>query len=378
MLQRLCAIIHKEFIQTLRDRRTLGIQLIMPILMLFLFGYAVETQILHQPTVVVDMSRDRQSLAYINAMVNTGFFDVVGYVESEAAAIRAIDRGQARVALVIPPLFAARVERREAPQVLVLIDGSDVLSSQSALNAVMATAQRFAVDVVMEQVERSALGSQAATLLPLDVRFRVLYNPDIESIIFMVPGLIGLLLQQQTLLLTAFAVVREKEIGTIEHILVTPIRPWELMLGKIIPNVAIAFFNVSTILALGILWFDVPFNGDLWLFFALTFLFLFTSLGLGILISTVATSQKQAQELARLLIMPAMMLSGFIFPRESMPLVLQWIGSVIPVTYFLKISRGIITKGVGLESLHEPVIALAVFALVVFTLSARSFRTRLD
>jgi len=378
MLQRLFAIVQKEFIQTVRDRRTLVIQLILPILMLFLFGYAVETQILHQPTVVVDMSRDRQSLAYISAMVNTGFFDVIDYVQSEAAAMQAIDGGQARVALVIPPAFATRIERRESPQVLVLIDGSDVLSSQSALNATMSTAQRFAVDVVMEQVERSALGGQTARLLPLDVRFRVLYNPDIESIIFMVPGLIGLLLQQQTLLQTAFAVVREREIGTIEQILVTPIRPWELMLGKIIPHMVIALFNVSTILALGILWFDVPFNGDMRLFLALAFLFLFTSLGLGILISTVATSQKQAQELSRVLILPAMMLSGFIFPRESMPVLLQWLGSVIPVTYFLKISRGIITKGVGLESLREPVRALVVFAVVVFALSARSFRTRLD
>jgi ABC-2 type transport system permease protein len=230
----------------------------------------------------------------------------------------------------------------------------------------------------MQQIERSPLGSQSRGLLPLDVRYRVLYNPDIESIVFMVPGLIGLLLQQQTLLLTAFAVVREREIGTIEQILVTPIRPWELMLGKIIPNVAISLINVTTILALGILWFRVPFNGDVWLFFALAFLFLFTSLGLGILISTIATSQKQAQELARVLILPAMMISGLIFPRESMPVVLRWVGSLIPVTYFLKISRGIITKGIGLESLHEPVLALVIFALVVFSLSARTFRTRLD
>jgi len=378
MFRRLFSVIQKELVQTLRDRRTLGIQLIGPIVLLFLFGYAVEIQVDHQPTVVVDMSRDRQSLAYVNAMVNTGFFDVVGYLESEEEAVQAIDTGQARAAIVIPPDFAARIERRDMAQVLVLIDGSDVLGSQSALNATMTTAQSFAVDLVMEQIERSRFGSRTATLQPLDVRFRVLYNPDMASIIFMVPGLVGLLLQQQTLLLTAFAIVREKEMGTVEQILVTPIRPWELMLGKMIPNIAIAFVNMSTILALGILWFDVPFNGDLWLFFALAFLFLFTSLGLGILISTVATSQKQAQELARLLIMPAMMLSGFIFPRESMPPVLQWIGSLIPVTYFLKISRGIITKGVGLDSLHEPVIALVVFGVAVFAISARTFRTRLD
>jgi len=354
------------------------IQLIGPILLLFLFGYAVEIQVEHQPTVVVDSSRDYQSLAYVDAMVNTGFFNVVGYLASEEEALQAIDNGQARVAIVIPPDFALRIERRETPQVLVLIDGSEVLGSQSALNATMTTAQSFGADLVLERLKRSPLASQARGLQPLDVRFRVLYNPDMASIVFMIPGLVGLLLQQQTLLLTAFAIVREKEMGTVEQILVTPIRPWEVMLGKIMPNIAIAFFNMSTILALGIVWFDVPFNGDIWLFFALAFLFLFTSLGLGILISTVATSQKQAQELARLLILPSMMLSGFIFPREAMPLVLQWLGSLIPVTYFLKISRGIITKGVGLDSLHEPVIALVIFGVVVFSLSARTFRTRLD
>lgn len=378
MLRRLYSIVQKETMQTLRDRRTLMIQLIGPILLLFLFGYAVEIQVEHQPTVVVDFSRDYQSLAYVDAMVNTGFFNVVGYLASEEEALQAIDNGQARVAIVIPPDFALRIERRETPQVLVLIDGSEVLGSQSALNATMTTAQSFGADLVMERLKRSPLASQARGLQPLDVRFRVLYNPDMASIIFMVPGLVGLLLQQQTLLLTAFAIVREKEMGTIEQILVTPIRPWELMLGKIIPNIAIAFVNMSTILALGIVWFDVPFNGDIWLFFALAFLFLFTSLGLGILISTVATSQKQAQELARLLVMPSMMLSGFIFPREAMPLVLQWVGSLIPVTYFLRISRGIITKGVGLDALHEPVIALVVFGLVVFVVAARTFRTRLD
>jgi ABC-2 type transport system permease protein len=378
MFQRLFAIIRKELVQTLRDRRTLLIQLMGPIILLFLFGYAVEIQVEHQPTVVVDMSKDRQSLAYINAMVNTGFFDVVDYLESEEEAVQAIDNGQARVAIVIPPDFALSIERSETAQVLVLIDGSEVLGSQSALNATMTTAQNFTAQLVMYRLERGPLASQASRLQPVDVRFRVLYNPDMASIVFMIPGLVGLLLQQQTLLLTAFAIVRERESGTIEQILVTPIRPWELMLGKVIPNTAIAFFNMATILALGILWFDVPFKGDLWLFFVLAFLFLFTSLGLGILISTVATSQKQAQELARLLVMPAMMLSGFIFPREAMPSVLQWLGSLIPVTYFLKISRGIMTKGVGLDSLHEPVSALIVFGVVVFVISSRTFRRRLD
>jgi ABC-2 type transport system permease protein len=212
----------------------------------------------------------------------------------------------------------------------------------------------------------------------LDVRFRVLYNPDLKSIVFMVPGMVGLILQQQTLVLIAFAIVREREVGTIEQLLVTPIRPWELMLGKMIPNILISFVNMSTILALGLVWFKVPFNGDIWLFFALAFLFVFSSLGLGTLVSTLATSQKQAQQLANFIILPAIMLSGYMFPREAMPLVVQWMGNFIPLTYFLRISRGIMTKGVGLESLREPVIALVVFGLVVFAISVRMFRTQLD
>ena len=378
MPRRLFAIIQKELVQTLRDRRTLVIQLMWPIFILFLFGYAVEIQVEHQPTVVVDMSRDRLSYAYLDAMVNTGFFDVVGYADSEAAAVQAIDDGWARVAIVIPPNFAPRVERRESPQVLVLIDGADVLGSQSALNATMTTAQHFAADVILEQVERSPLASQAERLRPLDVRFRVLYNPGLKSIVYMVPGLVGLILQQQTLLLTAFAIVREREAGTIEQLLVTPIRPWELMLGKMIPNLFISFVNMSTILALGLVWFNVPFHGDISLFFALAFLFVFSSLGLGILVSTLATSQKQAQQLGTVIIMLSIMLSGFIFPREAMPLAVQWMGSFIPLTYFLRISRGLMTKGVGLASVQDSVVALVVFGIAVFVISTRTFRRHLD
>ena len=378
MVRRLYAIIRKELVQTLRERRTLAIQLVWPVFLLFLFGYAVEIQVEHQPTMVVDMSRDRMSYAYVDAMVNTGFFDVVGYADSEAAAVQAIDNGQARVAIIIPPNFTPRLERRESPQVLVLIDGADVLASQSALNATMTTAQHFAADVILEQVERSPLASQVERLRPLDVRFRVLYNPDLKSIVYMVPGLVGLILQQQTLVLTAFAIVRERELGTIEQLLVTPIRPWELMLGKMIPNVFVSFVNMSTILTLGLVWFNVPFNGDILLFFVLAFLFVFSSLGLGILVSTLATSQRQAQQVGNVIIMLSIMLSGFIFPREAMPLVVRWMGNFIPLTYFLRITRGIMTKGVGLTSVQDSVVALVIFGVAVFAISTRTFRRRLE
>lgn len=378
MLKRLLAIVQKELGQTLRERRTLFIQLLLPIFMLFLFGYAVEIQIHHQPTVVVDLSRDRQSSAYLTAMSNTGFFDIVRYVDSEAEALRAIEDSLAKVAIVIPPGFAAHVDRGTTAQLLVLVDGSDLLASQSALNAALATGQRFSADVVLERVARTPLGSRATQFTPLDVTFRVLYNPTLSSIVFMLPGVVGLILQQQTLLLTAYAVVREREIGTIEQLLVTPIGPWEVMLGKMLPAALISLVNVVTILAIGLLWFKVPFAGDYALFFGLCLLFVFASLGLGLLVSTIATTQRQAQQLANLIILPAFMLSGYIFPREAMPPLVRALGSLIPLTYFLPISRGIMTKGVDFASIRTDALILLVFGLVVFAISARAFRTRLD
>jgi ABC-2 type transport system permease protein len=377
MWQRLRAIIRKEFIQTIRDRRTLIIVLALPIILLFLFGYAVEMQVDHIPTVVVDNSKDQRSWKFLEAMETSSFFDIKYYVPSEAEAIAAIDEGRARAAVVIPPGFAAAIERGEA-QALVVVDGSDAMTLQSAYNAALTVSEAYAVDLLAQKLERAGLTGAGSALTPLDVRTRVLYNPDIRSLVFMVPGMVGLILQQQTVQLTALSIVRERELGTIEQILVTPIRPWELMLGKILPNVVIAFFNMSTILALGVFWFHVPFQGSLSLFFLMALLFVFSSLGLGILVSTVSTNQRQAQQLSALITLPAMMLSGYIFPRSKMPLLVRWAGEFLPVTHFLQIARGIMTKGVGFYFFRQQVWILLVYGLVVFFFSAASFKERLE
>lgn len=377
MWQRLGAIIQKEFIQTLRDRRTLAIVLVLPVVLLFLFGYAVEMQVDHIPTVVVDNSRDQRSWQFLEAMETSGFFDIEYYVQSEAEAIKAIDQGQARVAIVIPADFAAAVERGNA-QALVVVDGSDAMTVQSAFNAAVTVGQAHAVELLTEKLERSGLQGQSSSLAPLDVRTRVLYNPDIRSLVFMVPGMVALILQQQTVMLTALAIVRERELGTIEQVLVTPIRPWELMLGKILPNILIAFFNMGTILALGVFWFGVPFKGSLGLFFWMSLLYVFSSLGLGILVSTVSTNQRQAQQLSALILLPGMMLSGYIFPRSQMPALVRWAGDLLPVTHFLQIARGIMTKGVGFYFFRQQVWVLLIYGVVVFVLSAFSFKERLE
>ena len=376
MAKRLWSVIQKEFIHIRRDRRTLAIQISLPVILLFIFGYAVELQIDHLPTVVVDYDRSRQSREFLEAWQNTGFFDFNAYLESEAAAVEAIDRREARVAVVIPPGFAVALDRGESAQVLVIIDGSEAIASQSALNAAVAAGQNYSAALLRQTLGRRGIGSILAS--PLDLRTRVLYNPSMRSIEFMVPGMLGLIMQQQIVLLTAFAIVRERESGTMEQILVTPIRPWELMLGKIIPNVLLTSLNMATVLMLGVYWFKVPFKGSLWLFGALAFLFVFCCLGLGILISTVSTTQAQAQQLSMVIMMPGMILSGFIFPLETMPTLIRAVGRCLPLTYFLPIVRGIMTKGVGIEFLWHSVIPLAIFAVIVFGSSVLAFRGRLD
>lgn len=376
MWQRLGAIIRKEFTQTWRDRRTLAIVLVLPVVLLLLFGYAVEMQVDHIPTVVVDNSLDSQSWAFLEAMQTSEFFDIQYYLQSEEEAIRAIDEGRARAAVVIPPDFAASIERGSA-QALVVVDGSDAMTVQSAFNAAVTVGEAHAVDLLTEKLERSGFPG-GASLAPLDVRTRVLYNPDIRSIVFMVPGMVGLILQYQTVMLTALAIVRERELGTIEQLLVTPIRSWELMLGKILPYVSLAVLNMATVLALGVVWFGVPFNGSIGLFLAMSLLFMFSSLGLGILVSTVSANQRQAQQLTMMINLPSMMLSGYIFPRAQMPALIQRVGDLLPLTHFLVIARGIMTKGVGLYFFRQQVWTLILYGAVVFGLSTFAFKERLE
>lgn len=377
MWQRIWAVMQKQFIQIVRDRRTLGVQVSIPIVMLFLMGYAVETQVDHMQMVVVDHSRDQQSWALIQALENSTYFDVAYYVESQAEAIRAIDEGRARVALVIPPSLGAAMERGGA-QALLVIDGSDPMPVLSAYNAALTVAQNYAVKLLTQKLERRLPGLQLEDWQPLDMRTRVLYNPDMKSIIFMLPGIVAMILQNQAMMLTAFAIVKEREAGTIEQLLVTPIRPLELMIGKIVPNVCIALVNMLTILGLGVVWFGVPFAGSVWLFVWMSLLFMVSALGLGILVSTVSETQRQAQQLATAILLPSLVLSGYMFPREMMPRIVRFAGDLIPMTHFLSIARGIITKGVGLRFLWSQVAALVGYGVIVMVLSIGAFRRRLE
>ncbi len=376
MLTRLWAIIRKELTQMLRDWRTLIIILTMPIAQLFTFAYALNTQVDHLPTVVVDKAHNADSRAFVRAIENTGYFDAELYVDSPQEAQRLIDSGRVQAGFIIPPTFSTTLSQGQEAVVQLLIDGSDPTVAQTALFGATAAAQAHAFEIISDAVEKRGLTGGFS--LPLSLLTRVLYNPDMKSLNFMVPGLVGMILQTQSLMLTALAIVRERELGTLEQLIVTPIKPIELMLGKTLPAALIALANMTTILCLSIFWFKVEFQGSLLLFAALSSLFLLSSLGLGLLISTVSTTQMQAMQMMVLLLLPSIILSGFMFPRESMPQLLYNMGYFIPLTYFLQITRGIILKGVGIEFLWEQVWPLAIFGLAVFTISARRFQKRLE
>ncbi len=377
MIQRVWAVMQKEFIQTFRDRRTLLIQLGLPVMQLLILGYAIRTTVEHIPLVVADQSLDRASRTFVEAMVASGYFDVIDYVSSEAQAIRVIDEGRAQAGVVILPDFAAQVERNAA-QVLLLVDGSDVFTSQTAYNAITAIAQAHSTEVLVAKLQRAGRLSGAEQLLPLDVRVRILYNPNLADLWFLIPGIVAVILQTQTITLTAAAVVREREAGTIEQILVSPILPAELLIGKIAPNIVIAIVNMLTILALGVFWFKTPFQGNFWLFFGLVFLYILSGLGMGLLVSTISQNQKQSQQTAMMLMLIGLVLGGFMFPRYLMPPVIRAVGNLFPLTYFIPIARGIITKGIGVAYLWEQVIVLALYVSAVMFFAIRSFKRNLD
>jgi ABC-2 type transport system permease protein len=302
---------------------------------------------------------------------------VVAYVPSEEEVIRAIDEGRAQAGIVIPPGFQARVSRGDA-QALLLVDGSDVFTSQTAYRSITAIASQHATELMVAGLERAGRLRGEFRLLPIDTRARILYNPNLDDLWFLIPGMVATILQTQTITLTAASVVREREAGTMEQLLVTPIRAGELMLGKIAPNIVISIFNMLTILAVGIYWFEVPFQGSFWLLAWLSFMYVFSGLGLGLLVSTISQNQKQTQQTAMLIMLVGLVLGGFMFPRYLQPTWVRIIGNLFPLTYFIPIARGIVTKGVGLSYIWEQVVALAVYVVAVMLLSICAFRRDLD
>ena len=379
-LQRLGALIRKETVQLLRDRRLVIFILGLPILELFLYGYAAQLTVYHLPLAVVDQSGDSQSRQFVQALVNSQYFDLTMELDSQAAAVQAIDQGKVKAGLVIPPNFGADMDAGTA-NVLILLDGSDSSAVQSGYTAAGLVAQDYALQLVARQVAGSGAASGLSDVtgtLPIVTSTRVLYNPDLIDIWFILPGLVGLLLQTLAITQAALIVVRERELGTIEQMLSTPSRPLEVMVSKIIPLLALCLLALGIIVGIGVLWFGVPFQGSLFLYFWLSLLFIASSLGLGLLLSTRSKTQIEATQYGVMFMLIGMILSGFMYPLSAMPASLQFVGNLFPVTYFIRISRGIFTKGVGLSFVWSDALVLAAYGLVVVILAARSFKPRLD
>ncbi|WP_047154434.1 ABC transporter permease [Aneurinibacillus tyrosinisolvens] len=369
------AIVRKEALQIRKDRASMAIALLMPIMMLLIFGYAVNTDVDHLPTGVWDQAKTKESRQLIAQFTNTLYFDSLYNVEGYNSLQTLMDRGTIKVAIVIPRDYSYRLDTGTQASIQVIVDGSDPNAARTAVSNAQLITQNKAISL-----QGDSLAAQGMSKLPilLQASTRVLYNPNMKSLIFNIPALIGLIMQNVTVILTAFALVREKERGTMEQLIVTPIRPAELIVGKLVPYIGIGIFSFMIVLLTGILWFGVPVKGSFGLLIVLSLLFLVTTLAIGILISTVARTQLQAMQMAFATILPSVLLSGFMFPRETMPLVLQWIGGVVPLTYFLEILRGIFLKGSGLKELWQETLSLTGFTILFCMLAMLRFRKKLD
>ena len=364
------SIFYKELLQISRDPITLVLMLIIPMFQLTIFGYAINTEVRDIKTAVYDLDQRREARELITAFQNTDYFAVVEYVDSDEELNHAIVAGRVKIGIKIPADYSDRLAMSRQATVLVLIDGSDSSIATQSLTVSTSVGMQESLARLAERLQQSDVQ------MPIEVRPKMLFNPDSRSANFMVPGLVAVILQMITTLLTAFSIVRERERGTLEQLLVTPIKPFGLMFGKLVPYGLIGFFETCTVLLVMRVVFQVPINGSLLLLVMLSILFLFTALAIGLLISTQAQNQVQAFQMAFLIMLPSILLSGFMFPRESMPVVMRGLGYLVPATHFIQIIRGIVLRGATLFDLVEQIVVLSVMGVVLLVLSALRFRKK--
>ena len=362
-------VLRKEAIHIRRDPMALFFTVLIPVIQLFLLGYAINTNVRNVKTVVFDEARTQESRRLLERFTNSGDFHLIAFVGSDEAMNSEIVAGHARVGIKIPPDYSRRLLAGDTAQFLVLVDGSDSMVAGETSNV----ANALALD---ESLERLLVASNGRASLPVEVRRKILFNPDSRSPNFFIPGLIVVLLQMMTTLLTAFAIVRERERGTIEQLYMTPVRPLGLMVGKMVPYAVVGFTELCVVLAIMRWIFAVPINGSLLLLLLLTTPFILTMLGVGLLISTRANSQQEAIQMAFGTLMPSIFLSGYIFPIDSMPQIFQWISRLIPATYLIEITRGIILRGAGFRDLWVQAAVLTAMSIVLILVSAVRFRSQ--
>ncbi|MCP4229413.1 MAG: ABC transporter permease [bacterium] len=368
---RFAAVVRKEVTQLIRDRTTLGIVLVIPAIQILLFGYAINTEVKNLPTVVYDAANCRESRNLVQTFVNSQYFEVREYAGSVDEVRNEIARGRAQVGILFPPDFRRNIKAGREATIQVVFDASDPMTAGSAVAAANAISLYYNIELTS-----SRLGE--GPYIPFEVHTRAWYNPDMVTSNFMVPGIIGVMMLMITMMLTAMAVVRERERGTMEQLLVSPVKRLELLLGKVVPYLLLGYVDISIAILIGRYVFDVPIAGSLWLLYGLTFIFFFSTLGLGLLVSTIAKTQQQAMQMSFFIFLPSILLSGFMFPIAAMPEWIQPISWFIPLTYYLKISRGIILKGIGIEHLWQPTLVLAIMGVIILGLATFRMSRRLE
>jgi ABC-2 type transport system permease protein len=365
----LIPILRKEAIHIRRDPMALFFTVLIPMVQLFMIGYAIDTNVRDIRTVIFDGAKTQESRRLLDRFVNSDDFNIVMSVYSDEELNREIIAGRARVGIKIPPDYSRQLLAGETAEVLILVDGSESAVAGEALNVANAI-------VLRESLERSLSVSVTGQQLPIEARPKILFNPDSRSANFLIPGMIAVLMQMMTVLLTAIAIVRERERGTLEQLYMTPIKPLGLMLGKIVPYAVVAYSEICILLVLMRWAFGVPIKGNILLLMLLVTPFILTMLGFGLLISTRAQSYQEATQAAFGTMMPSIFLSGYIFPIETMPKIFQWISAIIPTTYLIEIFRGIILRGANLGDLWKQGLILTIMSGFMITVSAMRFRKK--
>jgi ABC-2 type transport system permease protein len=376
-MNRMLSIAWKEMIQARRDRLTMGMMFGIPIIQLLLFGYAINTDVRNIATVVYDQDHSEESRGFVRRMEATGFYDLVGHVDSYEQIGIAMRSRQAMVALVVPPRFGAEVEAGRPARLQLVVDGSDPQVVASATNTAVSLAAARSSELSVARLQR--LGQPAAAPSQvIVVEPATWYNQDLRTAVFIVPGLVGVILTMTLVMFTAMAIARERERGTLEQLIVSPIRSVELTVGKILPYIAVGYLQMSLILGVGSLVFKVPIVGSLGLLYLLSVFFIAASLAVGLLFSTIAKTQQQAMQMSFFFLLPNILLSGFMFPWEAMPTPAQWLATILPLTHYLRVVRGIVLKGASFAELSTELIWLAGITLVLIIVASMRFQKKLD
>ncbi|MCX7983622.1 MAG: ABC transporter permease [Bacteroidetes bacterium] len=368
-------IVKKELIQFIHDKKMFVMSFIPPVIQLIVLGYAASLDVRDIPLVVCDRDNSASSRYLVENFVASGYFRIVAAVGRESEVDRWLDNGQASIALIIPRGYERKLANGQQTQVQCIADGSETTSASTAFSYAMLIVQNVAQNTIVESLVKYGAIKAPPRIISVP---RIWYNPELKSRNFMVPGVLGLLLVIMTMILTSMAIVREKEMGTLEQLIVTPVKPIHLIVGKLLPFLTIGMIDVFLVVVFTTLVFDLPVKGGVLLLFVLCGIFLLTTLGLGLFISTISRTQQQAMMTAIFFfILPMIFFSGFVFPIENMPRIIQFVSYFLPLRYFFVIVRGLFLKGVGLTILWPQVLALLIFGISIFTLSVLRFRKRL-